>query len=85
MIRAIIENVLDEPAGICKLEEMELACSNGNEFRLMFIAIINPVDHSGVSFMSALSSSSLGFLMMQALFRNLIRNKSENSSSNFHI
>lgn len=77
MIRAIIENVLKEPAGIWKLEEMELACGNGNEFWPVFIDIIIPVRHNGLSFMSALSSSSLGFVMMQALFRNLLRNKSK--------
>ena len=71
---------------------MELACSNGNEFWLMFIDIIIPVDHNGKTLMSALSSSTCsivqrlhgfkadpsgamscsGFLMRQALFKNLI-------------
>lgn len=93
----MVANIPKEPAGILKLDvrclSMELACSTGNEFWLTLIDMMAPVDHIGMTFINAFSSStcsivhrlhgseanpssvmsSSGFLMMQALFRNLQR------------
>lgn len=64
--RAMMVNIPNDPAGTWKLEpwrlkrlSMEVACSSWNELWLVFMDIIIPVDHIGMTFINALSSSTL--------------------------
>lgn len=87
-----------EAAGISKFEVrwrfIELAWSTGKEFWLRLADIMIPVDHSGMTLISAFSSSTWSTvqrlhgsealpsaarsLMIQALFRNLGKANEEN-------